>query len=72
MNKMMKCKKNVKYIQNCNFPPTKLRNVFCTQCKHQFFFEGNRSHSRVICLPVFFSFDYLHVVHIKSKRNSYF
>ncbi|XP_043590614.1 RING finger protein 17 isoform X1 [Bombus pyrosoma] len=40
MNKMMKFRKNFKYIQNYNFPPTKLRNVFCTQCKHQFFFEA--------------------------------
>ncbi|XP_076172595.1 tudor domain-containing protein qin isoform X2 [Ptiloglossa arizonensis] len=27
------------YTCNYNFPSTKLRNVFCTECKHQFFFQ---------------------------------
>ncbi|OAD58061.1 hypothetical protein WN48_00861 [Eufriesea mexicana] len=36
---MLTKRKNTKYIQNYDFPPTKLRNVFCIQCKHQFFFQ---------------------------------
>ncbi|XP_076379194.1 tudor domain-containing protein qin isoform X2 [Megalopta genalis] len=29
-----------KYHRNYNFPPTKLRNVYCTHCKHQFYVEA--------------------------------
>ncbi|KAK9301445.1 hypothetical protein QLX08_006191 [Tetragonisca angustula] len=35
----MSTRRNYKYNKKHNFPSTKLRNVFCIQCKHQFFFR---------------------------------
>ncbi|CAK9832576.1 hypothetical protein ANTRET_LOCUS9374 [Anthophora retusa] len=36
----MLVRRKVKHTPNYKFPSTKLRNVFCLQCKHQFFFQG--------------------------------
>ncbi|CAK9801807.1 hypothetical protein ANTQUA_LOCUS3013 [Anthophora quadrimaculata] len=35
----MLARRKVKYTPNYKLPATKLRNVFCLQCKHQFFIE---------------------------------
>ncbi|XP_076395885.1 protein meiotic P26-like isoform X4 [Megachile rotundata] len=37
MNKMFNTRDDNKCSRNYTFPTTKLRNVFCTYCKHQFF-----------------------------------
>ncbi|KOC61910.1 hypothetical protein WH47_05346 [Habropoda laboriosa] len=43
----MLARQNIRYISNYKFPSTKLRNVFCLQCKRQFFFQGRSFASSV-------------------------